>query len=172
MALVTDPHPVPCPGCGGLFPDCTGPVHRYMESSPGCWAAYGRVMAREYSEPALADVHRLSVDAYAAQHPGQPSPQSMRSVGVHLVRLCLTVERGFDVRESNRVMVAVSTVKGRFGWLEPPASLGRVTVGHVATAASLDDHRTAVRAWSQSEWEAWAVHHGTVRAWAQSLSIP
>jgi len=41
-----------CPGCGGTFPLLGGPVHRYMESSPGCWAAYGVVLAREYSDPA------------------------------------------------------------------------------------------------------------------------
>jgi hypothetical protein len=136
---------IACPGCGGLFPDVSGPVHRYMESLPGCWAAYGRVLARAYSTTSLADVHRLSVDAYAAQHPGQPSPQSMKSVGVHLVHLCLTVERGFDVREANRIMVAISKVKGRFSWLEPPASLGPVTVAHVAAVEGVEGHRAAVR---------------------------
>jgi hypothetical protein len=134
-----------------------------MESSPRCWAAYGRVLAREYGESALADVHRLSVDSYAAQHPGQPSPQSMKLVGVHLIRLCLTVERGFDVRESSRTMVAVSKVKSGFGWLEPPASLGSVNVGHVASAVSIDRHRKAVREWSQSVWAAWATHRETIR---------
>ena len=163
---------VSCPGCGGLFLDIDGPVHRYMESSPGCWATYGEVSAREYSEPALADVHRLSVDSYAAQHPGRPSPQSMKSVGVHLIRLCLAVERGFDVRESNRVMVAISKVKGRFGWLEPPPSLGDLTVAHVASTTDIAAHQTAVHEWSQSVWEAWAPHHATVRGWAQTLHIP
>ena len=32
-----------------------------MESSPACWAAYGEVLAREYSDPAYFQVHRLSV---------------------------------------------------------------------------------------------------------------
>lgn len=143
-----------------------------MESSPGCWEAYGRVIAREYSDPTLANVHRLSVDAYAAQHPGQPSSQSMKSVGVHLVRLFLTLERGFDVRESNRVMVAASKVKGRFGWLEPPPSLGELTVSHVDETADSGSHRAAVREWSRSVWEAWAPHHAAVEEWAQSLVIP
>lgn len=164
--------PVPCPSCGGLFPDVEGPTHRYMDSSPGCWAAYGSVLAREYESDALADVHRLSVDAYAAQHPGAPSSQSMKSVGVHLIRLCLTVERGFDVRESNRVMVAVSKVKGDFGWLDPPASLGDLTVADVVGAGGDDEHRAAVAAWARSVWEAWAPHHDTVREWAGALRIP
>lgn len=163
---------MPCPGCGALFPDIRGPVHRYMESSPGCWAAYGQVLAQEYSDPSLGDIHRLSVDAYAAQHPGQPSPQSMKSVGVHLIRLFLTVERGFDVRESNRIMVAISKVKNRFGWLQPPSSLGRVTVADVAGATDVEEHRKAVHAWTQSVWEAWAEHHETIRERAALLDIP
>lgn len=163
---------IPCPGCGGRFRDVDGPVHRYMESSPGCWAAYGQVLAREYSARSLADIHRLSVDAYAAQHPGRPSPQSMKSVGVHLIRLCLNVERGFDVRESNRVMVAASKVKDRFDWLPPPASLGSITVANVAGAESVEEHRRTVRAWAASVWEAWAEHQETIREWTLLLEIP
>ena len=165
------PH-VPCTGCGALFPNVEGPSHRYMAGSPGCWAAFGQVLAREYESAALADVHRLSVDAYAAQHPGVPSPQSMKSVGVHLVRLCLTIERGFDVRESNRVMVAVSKVKGDFEWLEPPASFGDQTVTNVVGACGDDEHRAAVVTWARSVWEAWAPHHVTVREWAGALRVP
>ena len=163
---------VACSGCGGLFPSVNGPVHRYMESSPGCWAAYGRVLAREYSGASLAHVHRFSVDAYAAQHPGQPSSQSMNSVAVHLVRLCLTLERGFDVREANRVMVAISKVKDRFGWLEPPASLGAITVADVAEAESVAAHRQTVHRWARSVWKAWEEHHETIREHAALLQLP
>jgi hypothetical protein len=96
----------------------------------------------------------------------------MKSVGVHLIRLCLTVERGFDVRESNRVMVAVSKVKGNFGWLDPPDSLGDVTVADVVSVGEPDEHRVAVTEWARSVWEAWAPHHSTVREWAEALQIP
>lgn len=41
---------VACIGCGAMFADQEGPTHRYMESSPGCWAVYGEVVAREYSD--------------------------------------------------------------------------------------------------------------------------
>jgi hypothetical protein len=41
---------VPCLGCGGLFPDGDGPTHRHMESSRGCWAAFGELSAREYGD--------------------------------------------------------------------------------------------------------------------------
>ena len=85
----------PCVGCGALVPEIEGPTHRYLGASPGCWAVYGEVLEKEYGDYLrYAPVHRLTVDAYAAQHPGVPSPQSIQSVAVHLIRLHLVLERG------------------------------------------------------------------------------
>ena len=84
----------PCPGCGTLVPDTDGPTHPYIGASPGCWAIYGEVLAREYGEYAYPPVHRLTVDA--AQHPGVPSQGSVRSVALHLISLYLILERGYE----------------------------------------------------------------------------
>ena len=155
-----------CPGCGALFAPHDGPTHRYMESSPACWAAFGEVLAREYSDAALLHVHRLSVDTYAAQHPGQPSRQSIQSVGLHLVRLCLTLERGVAPERANAAMLAAGRSKHMLTWLEPPASLGAVTVRDVAAARDGKEHAALVRRWVASAWIAWAPHHATIREWA------
>jgi Family of unknown function (DUF5946) len=37
--------------------------------------------------------HRMTVDAYCAQHPGKPERRTIQSINVHLVGLFLTVER-------------------------------------------------------------------------------
>ena len=95
-----------CFSCGGKFPDIDGPVHRYMDSSAGCWAVYGEVLAREYSDPSFFEVHRLTVDAYAVQHPGAKDRQSIQSVGVHLIRLCLFLERDLSPENANDAMLA------------------------------------------------------------------
>lgn len=158
-----------CPGCGGCFPDSDGPTHRYMESSPGCWAAYGQVLAREYSDPAYMAVHRLSVDAYAVQHPGSPSRQSIQSVGLHLIRLCLLLERGLDSRYANDAMLAAAKLKHTLTWLEPPASLGTLTVADVLVAATVDEHVAMVKDWAHAAWTAWSLHHATIRAWMSDL---
>lgn len=55
---------------------------------------FGEVLANGYSEASYGAVHELTVDAYAAQHPGQPSPQSIQSVAVHLVSLWHILEEG------------------------------------------------------------------------------
>jgi hypothetical protein len=159
---------IPCFSCNALVPDIEGPTHRYMESSPGCWAAYGQVLAREYSDVTFAINHRLTVDAYAVQHPGQPSPQSIQSVCLHLVSLQLVLERAVDHSTATGILQQLAALKETFHWLEPPDSLGELTVNHVLAATSAIEHREAVVDWANSVWQAWEVHHALIRAWGLS----
>ena len=156
---------VTCPGCGASFDAIEGPVHRYMESTPGCWAAFGRVLEREYSDTRYFGVHRLTVDTYAVQHPGRPSAQSIQSVGVHLIRLHLFVEQGLSAQRANDAMLVAARFKKSFVWLDPPPRFA-LTVTDVEAAATPQQHQQAVRDWAQSAWAAWSAHHGTVRRWA------
>ena len=155
-------------GCGALVPDVEGPTHRYLGASPGCWDLYGKLLAKEYADyERFAPIHRLTVDAYAAQHPGTPSPQSIGSVGVHLVRLHLQLERGLPHDRANAAMLGISSrLKGDFVWLDPPANLGEVTVLDVLDARDPEEHMELVRVWAASVWAAWEAHHATVRGWA------
>lgn len=156
---------VRCLGCGGSFPDIEGPTHRYMESSPGCWAAYGEVLAREYNNPAYASACRLGVDAYAVQHPGHPSPQSVQSVAGHLVRLCLFLEHGLDNDRANDAILAATRMKSKFAWLSPPSNRGEITVADVDRAITAEHHIALVRAWAKSAWSAWESHRAQIQAW-------
>ena len=153
-------------GCRGEFPDIDGPTHEYMLSSPGCWAAYGRVLARQYEDARLREVYRLGVDAYAVQHPGVPSPQAIQSVALHLVRLCLCLERGLPPARANEAMLSAARHKAGYHWLEPPADLGPLTVADVEAAAGVEAHAAMLRRWAAQLWQAWSAHHATVRAWA------
>ncbi len=159
---------LPCPGCGAHFAETDGPVHAYMTSSPACWAAYGAVLAREYSDAVYADVHRLGVDAYAVQHPGGRSRQAIQSVGLHLVRLCLFLERNLTAADANAAMLRAGKAKHEHVWLERPASLGAITVANVLAAEGVDAHNAMVRAWAESAWAAWYAHHPIVRRWADA----
>ena len=76
-----------CFGCGALVPKKNGPTHQYIGASPGCWEIFGEVLAKEYEEYDYPPVHRLTVDAYAAQHPGTPSKKSIQSVAIHVIGL-------------------------------------------------------------------------------------
>ena len=159
-----------CFSCGAPVPDIDGPVHRYMDSSPGCWAIFGEVLTREYSDYAYAAHHRLTVDAYAVQHPGKPSPQTIASVAVHLARLCLVLERGVPIDYATRVMQKLTKHKSMFFWLEPPSHMGPLTVLDVWEAEDAVSHIKAVSDWASSAWSAWEKHHDQIRKWIDACS--
>jgi hypothetical protein len=65
-------------------------------------------------------VHRLTVDAYAAQHPGEPEARSIQSVWVHLAGLYLTLERRLAHQFAARVMSVITKDAHLLEWLNPP----------------------------------------------------
>lgn len=160
-----------CPGCGARFPTSAGPIHSYMESSPACWAAYGEVLAREYSDIRFGARHQLTVDSYAVQHPGRASSQSIQSVGLHLISLCLQLEQGADSIRTREILQRSKSFVERFAWLEPPADRGSVTVADVLQMDSAQEHIDRVDLWSRSAWNAWRVHHPTVHRWINDLGL-
>ncbi len=136
-----------------------------MESSAACWHRYGELLARDYSDPAYRTVHRLVVDAYAVQHPGQPSPQSIQSVAIHLMAFCVVFERHWDLDRATRLL-GVAAATGHYAWLAPPPTPAVLTVLHPLAATSAAGHATAVREWAHAAWQAWSAHHAQVRDWA------
>jgi hypothetical protein len=160
---------VPCVGCRAMFPETEGPVHRYMESSPGCWAAYGEVLTREYSDMTFVSAHRLTVDTYAVQHPGRPSPQSIHSVGLHLVSLCLVLERAVPTQQATEWLQKFARYKEHLFWLDPPATRGTITVFDVSIAKDAREHIECVWDWAAAAWSAWSQHHKTIYDWLKNI---
>jgi Family of unknown function (DUF5946) len=66
---------------------------------------------------------------------------------------------------STRQRVASSGKHGKLdlAWLEPPASLGEITVLHVRDAKDPAQHVERTLEWAWSVWEAWAHHREIVR---------
>jgi hypothetical protein len=150
-------------GCGALVLTSNGPTHRYLGASPGCWALYGEILARDYGEFQYPPVHRLSVDAYCVQHPGVDSPQTRQSACVHLMSLCLVFERGMTPERTTKALRYFT--HRPYPWLEPLTIKGAVTVLDVVGATELAEHTRRIEGWARSAWEAWAVHHATIRGW-------
>ncbi len=161
----------PCPGCGAIVPTIDGPTHPYIGASPGCWRAYGDVLAREYDELRNPPCHRLTVDAYAVQHPGVESRRSIQSVCVHLVSLHLIFEQGLDPIYATRRIAGIVRQADDFRWLTPPSFAGALTVLDVTLSATPAEHEQAVLAWATDVWRAWAPHHATVKQWAGKAPI-
>ena len=160
-----------CSGCGVVLPEVDGPIHPYMTSSAACWATYGRILAAQYADPERMRFHQLVVDTYAVQHPGMAGdPRAVRSVGIHLMTLCLFLEHGTDVAlgtSLHRRMVE----RPVFQELVPPARRGSLTCADVPVTATAGQVREAVFDWARQAWEAWSMHHGTVRAWLTSAGL-
>ncbi|MEL7023540.1 MAG: DUF5946 family protein [Pseudomonadota bacterium] len=158
-----------CPGCGVVLEAVDGPVHRYMESTPSCWAIYGEILAREYSNATYMSVHRLTVDAYAAQHPGQPCPQSIQSVAVHLTSLFSVLELGLKHAAATQLLKRCADTM-TFVWLEPPEHLGATTVLDVVRATNAGQHSEIVKRWANDVWQAWSPHHAQIHNWASEAT--
>jgi Family of unknown function (DUF5946) len=118
----------------------------------------------QYADPARMAFHQLVVDAYAVQHPDGEDPRAVRSVGIHLMTLCLFVQRGADPALGtllHRRMIEMPV----FHLLEPPANRGRLTVVDMPVTGSAAAAQGAAYAWASSAWSAWSGHHDTVRRW-------
>ena len=161
-----------CIGCGITVPSENGPTHRYLEAAPACWRLYGEVLAREYEDPTYWLVHQLTVDAYAVQHPGRQSAQTIQSAAIHLVRLYLQLEQGAKESELLARTRALAQKKGQLVWLAPPESRGSLTVVDAHGAGGAEEHTKRVRAWAQEAWSAWVAHHEQVQRWAKGVFGP
>ena len=148
--------------CKGEFEAIDGPVHPYMESTPGCWAAYSRVLALEYRNYRdLRAVYRVTADTYAVQHPGAPSRKSIQSVWGHLVVLHFYLDRGYDGEQARLQHKRFLELGPELVWLPPPDFAGALNVGHVAAAVDVRDHIRRAREWADSVYAQWRAQHGS-----------
>jgi hypothetical protein len=136
--------------------------HGYYNASPECWSVYTEVLGAEYSNAVLfGQVHQLTVDAYAVQHAGRSHPD--KSVDIHLAGLHLTVARGIRPPHVPPLLQRIAKAVSAWPHFAPPAVEWRFTVFDVALAAGeFEEHVRAVKAWSDSVWEAWSVHHAAI----------
>ncbi len=89
-----------------------------MVASPGCWAAFTELIAREFGDQAYGALHRHAVDAYAVQHPGTDDRRARQSVAVHLIGLCHWLEHGMPADALTRITQALTTEPREWPWLD------------------------------------------------------
>ena len=135
----------------------------------GCWEVYGQVLAREYSAGKPDVTHKLTVDSYSLQHPGEPGRQTIQSMNVHLVSMHLILERGATADRAQFGIQETLKAASQFEWLEPPVPNGNMTIFDVAPAPDMDEHRRLVDLWARDVWQAWSVHHDYVRDFARRM---
>lgn len=156
-----------CPGCLVRLPAVDAPAHPYMTCSAACWVRYGELLAAQYSNPERMAFHQILVDTYAVQHPDGDDPRAIQSVGIHLMTLCLFIERDTDPSLGTRLHRRMVD-RPVFHHLEPPPSRGRLTMLDVPLNDDPKTARRAAYAWAEDVWTAWVKHHQTVRGWVDN----
>jgi hypothetical protein len=154
-----------CPGCHLVLPVYKGPTHAYVGASPACWRLYGQVSTLSWGVSLGLPLGRLVSDAYRVQHPGTTEVRAVQSVAVHLMGLCMVLERGevpqaVHARDHQPVRRTLD-----LHWLDPPRPNGTLTVQGPLAARGPDEHAVSVEAWARNVWAAWEAHHETVRRW-------
>ena len=159
-----------CPGCRAALTPVNGPTHRYIGTSPSCWDVYTRVLA---GDPPIGGGRgaALLVDAYAAQHPGESSPQATQSVAVHLVVLHGVTHHSVspaDLVALRTDAVAVGRRKGGYPRLLPAPSEWELTI-HDVVAASAPARPGKAGDYVDSVLAAWSIHHAErISEWYQA----
>lgn len=166
-----------CFSCKAPVPDIQGPVHEYMNSASGCWKLYGDILAKEYNPDFYnQDIHRITVDAFALQHPGKPERRAIQSVNAHLISLYCIYEKKLSGELATRILRRVvenKNITDNFVWLEPPKFENTLNVTDVLKATNREEHERLVREWGNSVWQVWKEKHvQTIQKMAKSLGVP
>ena len=151
-----------CVACG-FQGDLAGVSHAYMSFSPACWARYGEILAREFSDEGYFEAHRLLVDACCGQHSVGDDPRARQSLHIHLAALMLHFEDGANKSEIVAFLSKAARDKD-FLPLEMPKESRLVSINGVYDAGDAVAHGVAVEKYARDVFDAWAVHHGVFRA--------
>ena len=139
--------------------DCGAAVE---EGRAGCLRIFEEIIARDFSDYRYGRVHRLTVDAYALQHPDRYM-RSGKSFAAHLTGMCAAVE-GEDASAVNQLVQKWLSTNPR---VDKPAHIperrGGLTIIHVRDAVDADEHVRRIREWAREVWGAWSEHHGLAR---------
>ena len=98
-----------------------------MGASSSCWTRFAELSAT--LSPGGSPLRRLVTDAYMVQHPGVPERRAVQSVCLHLVGMCLVLERGLPPRELSGALQRLLAHPPAWRWLDPPKPNGLRTVG-------------------------------------------
>ena len=151
---------IKCYGCAALADNITGKPHKYIGASQGCWNLYTEVLAKEYGEYNYPEhTHRLTVDTYAIQHPGQPGRQSIQSVNVHLISLYFVLIKKMSGSSATKLMGKILQCNPAFEWLEPLTPNGTITVVDVLKATNSAEHELIVTKWAEDVFACWFSKH-------------
>ena len=159
-----------CLACGYEAPETNGPTHAYMSPSAPCWEMYGEVLAREYSDQAYWQSHRLLTDAYCGHHSIADERRARQSINIHLASLMLHFEDG---ESAERIIVFLKAAAGprEFPHLAQPEVAKNITIEAIYAASDAKEHAIEVEKFARAVFDGWSDHHPTIRALIESVRL-
>jgi hypothetical protein len=164
-----------CSGCGAVLPlSQTGrPVHNYVDASASCWLVFSQLTG--LGEPMLAQrvTNSLIVDAYLCQHHGNPSPQAIQSVAVHLLALYGVLQVGLEPSQTLWIRQRATRperkkITDRFYWLAPPDWINCPTLAQAIEQPTAEKRADEVEVYVLTVWQRWSdLHLSTLQLWYQ-----
>lgn len=135
-----------------------------------CNRLFQEVVGREFSQPELFHVHRLTVDAYSLQHPGQYM-KSAKSAAAHLTGMCWAMEGQDDPSISHALSRFLDGAPKlvRPEPVPPGRARGGLTIADVHSAEDSEQHIQRVKEWARGAWASWAQHHEQARRWVEEV---
>lgn len=159
-----------CPSCGFKGPG-DGPTHDYLTVSPACWARYGEVMAKEYSDRAYWPSHRRLVDAYAGQHSIGSDRRARQSLWIHMAALMLAFHDEVDDAVIPSFLGRAAKSGHPFPELALPPKAHSVDLTGVHSAPDVAAHHRAVEAYARGVLAAWTPHHTAFRSLVDTVGV-
>lgn len=123
------------------------------------------MQADELTRFGYPDAHRLVVDAYMAQHPGDGHDRRDRqSVFFHLASICALTERSLPLGFASRLLSRLTEGRPELPLLTRSSSPGELNVLHMVGAADLDDYTSRAQEWAAAVWDSWREQYDLIRA--------
>jgi len=145
-------------------------VHPYLGASAECWELFGMLQTLEIERYGYPNVHRLVVDAYAAQHPGPGVERRDRqSVFVHLASIHLVVNEGRPAAEAGALLRRLTEGRPEFPLLQRHDA-GAIDLRYAWDAVDLADYERRVREWAAAVWTSYEPSHDVIRRLAATAS--
>lgn len=148
-------HLIICSGCSLILPNKNlGPSESYNASGE-CNELFNELSGYTLSQTNTNFMHQYIVDAYGAQHAGEPT-KNIR-VAFSLIGLYLAVEHNYTGRQVQLAHMKIP--KQQWATLEPPKENSNITVADVLNAGSDLHKHSMIKNWARSVWESWSHYH-------------
>ncbi len=157
--------PEQCFGCLDYFQSTAehSISHPYVGAIPACWHVYTNLLAQEFTNPDFFKIHRITVDAYLAQHIGdQQDRRARQSSNLHIISLYLYFEKKLSTNMVLNFLKKATENKHDWPAIFQLREANWKTILDILETKNASDHIKQITEWGRSVWDAYTDQHPTI----------